>query len=40
MKLLTELRGAWEAISKTDAVKMVPKKEVTSANEIAYMEKV
>lgn len=40
VKLLTELRGAWEAISKTDAVKMVPKKEVVSANEIAYMERV
>ncbi len=40
VRLLTELRGAWEQISKTDAARMVPSKKMASANNIAYMEKV
>jgi flagellar secretion chaperone FliS len=40
MKLLTELRGAWVAISKTDAAKMVSNKKTVAINDIAYMEKV
>ncbi len=40
VRLLTELRDAWEQISKTDAAKMTPSKSMASANDIAYMEKV
>lgn len=40
IRLLTELRGAWQQISKTDAAKMAPSKETLKKNEIAYMEKV
>lgn len=40
VRLLTELRGAWNQISKTDAAKVAPSKQMASANNIAYMEKV
>lgn len=38
IKLLTELRGAWEAISKTDAVNVAKSK--VSSNNAVYLEKV
>ncbi|MEE9330680.1 MAG: flagellar export chaperone FliS [Methylophilaceae bacterium] len=40
VRLLTEVRTAWDQISKTDAVKMAPGNEKISTNNIAYMEKV
>lgn len=40
VKLLTELRGAWVVISKTDAAKMVSNKKAVAVNDVAYMEKV
>ena len=40
IKLLTELRSAWLAISKTDAAKMAPSKQAVIANNNIYMEKV
>lgn len=40
VRLLKELRSAWEQISKTDAAKMVPSKRMASANNNVYMEKV
>jgi flagellar secretion chaperone FliS len=40
VRLLAELRGAWQAISKTDAAKMTSKKQVVGINSSAYMEKV
>jgi flagellar protein FliS len=39
VRLLTELRSAWLAISKTDAVNMAPSKQTVNANN-AYIEKV
>lgn len=39
-RLLTELRDAWNKISKTDAAKVAPSKKMASANNVAYMEKV
>jgi len=40
VRLLNELRGAWDQISKTDAANIEPNKKMASANEIAYVEKV
>lgn len=40
VRLLTDLRGAWEHVSKTDVVKLVPSKQTVSANNSAYMERV
>ncbi|MGJ8620947.1 MAG: flagellar export chaperone FliS [Methylophilaceae bacterium] len=40
VRLLTELRGAWQQISKTDAAKVAQSKETIKKNDIAYMEKV
>lgn len=40
VRLLSELRSAWVQISKTDAANMVPSKNMVSANNIAYEEKV
>jgi len=37
IRLLTDLRGAWEVISKTDAAN---KNNVSNANDVAYLEKV
>jgi len=40
VRLLTELREAWLAISKTDAANMVSNKQVVNENSSAYAEKV
>ncbi len=40
IRLLKELRGAWQAISKTDAANMTRGKAVANVNDVAYMEKV
>jgi len=41
IRLLTELRGAWEAISKTEAANVrTAANSASSANDIAYLEKV
>jgi flagellar protein FliS len=40
IKLLTELRGAWEAISKTEAANLPKSNRNTNANDAVYLEKV
>ncbi len=40
VRLLTELRGAWNQISKTDAANIAPNKKMPSAYDLAYVEKV
>ena len=40
IKLLTELRGAWEAISHTDAANVRKKPSLASQNNNLYLEKV
>jgi flagellar secretion chaperone FliS len=40
VRLLKELRSAWQQISKTDAANIATNREKISTNNIAYMEKV